>query len=321
MTISVALCTYNGARFVAQQLASIFDQTLKPQQIVVSDDGSTDGTVDVVRAFVAQHPSSSIEVTILPVDANRGVTANFQRAIEACSGDLIALCDQDDVWHPDRLAIAAREFEDSVLLTHADARLVDADGTSLGLTLFEALQISEPELTAIRQGDAFGAYLRRNLVTGATVMFRREVLNQATPFPQEWVHDEWLAIIAAAVGRVSVIDEQLIDYRQHGSNQIGVQRPTLRYRIGRMLEPRGDRNLRLAARAAVLAERLDELDASKHVRALAHDRARFDAVRAALPATRVARIPAVVRQWRAGSYRELSSQGDLDVLRDLLQPA
>src|SRR5690606_3991787 len=139
------------------------------------------------------------------------------------------------------------------------------------------------------------------------------------------VHDEWLAIVAAALGRTQVLDAQLIDYRQHGSNQIGVQKPTLRYKIGRMLEPRVDRYQRLAERSAVLRARLGELaaggfDLDDRVLRLARQKASFEAARAQYPAARPLRLGAVLRQSRRGSYRVLSSQGDLDIARDLLQP-
>lgn len=173
----------------------------------------------------------------------------------------------------------------------------------------------------IATGRAFEAYIRRNLATGATMMFRRDLLEHALSFPPEWVHDEWLAIVAAAVGEAQMLDAALIDYRQHGSNQIGAKKPTLRYRVGRMLQPRGDRYLRLAARAHALSARIDTLPSSPAVRQLAHDRARFDDVRSTLPGSRIARLGSVLWEWKAGSYSRLSSQGGLDVVRDLLQPA
>lgn len=320
-TISVALCTYNGARYIEEQLLSILRQELPPHEIIVSDDGSTDGTLDIVRRVHAEH-GAGVELRVLQ-GPGRGVTANFEHAVRACAGELIALSDQDDGWHADRLETAVRaiEAEPEVMLQHSDARLVDADGVPLGVGLLEALWVSADERRAIRSGRAFDAYVRRNLATGATVLFRRALLHDALPFPSEWLHDEWLATLAAATGGVQLLDEQLIDYRQHGANQIGARKPTLRYRIGRMLEPRGERYVTLAARASVLVERLEHLGAPAVVIAVARERAAFDRVRAQLPASRVRRIPIVLREYRAGHYAALSSQGTLDVARDLLQPA
>lgn len=322
VTISVALCTFNGARFVKQQLQSILEQSRLPDEIIISDDGSTDDTVDIVRVVLSDADYPATSVRILEEGTNRGVTANFERAVQACTGELIVLSDQDDVWHRDRLSEAVSYFDKpALLLQHSDARLVDAEGVPLGVSLFEALTISAAERKAIAIGDAFHAYIRRNLATGATMMFRSSLLANALPFPSAWVHDEWLAVIAAAVGEVQMLEKPLIDYRQHGRNHIGARKPTFRYRVGRMLEPRGERYTQLAARSQALCDRLEDIPASETIRQIARDRARFDDVRSGLPRSRWARLGTVLREWRAGSYTRLSSQGQLDVVRDLLQPA
>ncbi len=322
LTVSVALCTYNSGSYLDAQLESIFDLTPPPWEIVISDDGSTDDTVRRARSFVERANETGIRFRVIVGTGGLGVTANFQRAIEACSGELIALCDHDDVWHPDRLSSAVPSFanDNALLFQHGDARLVGAAGEPLGIGLFEALEVSRDELDGINAGRAFEIYLRRNLATGATAIVRRSLVEKALPFPASWVHDEWLATIAAALGRVEVLNRELIDYRQHGANQIGVQKPTMRYRVRRMLSSRGVRNARLARRAVDLAERLDEMQVAAPYRELAHAKARFEAARAALPANRLRRIGPVVRELRAGSYARFASQGRLDVVRDLLQP-
>jgi hypothetical protein len=201
--------------------------------------------------------------------------------------------------------------------------LVDGKGTSLGQSLFVALDLSDEERRALlHHGDAFSALLRRNLVTGATTVLRRSLLAYALPVPAPWIHDEWLAVIAAAVGSVSAVDDQLIDYRQHGTNQIGATKLTLGQKVGRLFEHRGNRYSYLVDRAAVLAERMlsmsDTVGAARIEQAgekLAHQR-----VRAGLPAARVRRIAAVLREARTGRYGRFS-RGSADVLRDLLQPA
>lgn len=320
---SVALCTFDGARFVEEQVRSILTQDPPPQELVVSDDGSRDGTLDIVRR-VAQESWPTI-VTVLEGDRPLGVTRNFQRAVSATDGDVVALSDQDDVWHPGRLATLGARFaaEPDLVLLHTDADLVDAEGAPLGRTLFESLEVSPQELEAERQGHAFDAFLRRNLVTGATVVFRRSLLDIALPFPEPWVHDEWLAAIAAATGRVDVETRPTIDYRQHGGNQIGVGAPTLRRKIGRVLEPRADRNQLLARRFAVLADRLATLGDLVRPGYLdaARAKAGFEATRAAMPDNRLARALPVLRLARTGQYQRYASRGAADVLRDLVQPA
>lgn len=319
--VSVALCTHNGSRFIEAQVSSILAQQVLPSEIVVSDDASTDDTVAIVRRIAGDHPEVSFVVLQNP--AALGVTANFEGAIRACTGDLIALCDQDDVWHPNRLSAALREFgsRPGLDLLFGDARLVGPAGEDLHRSLFAVLELTPRALQSLNRGDGFRLFLQRNLATGATVMFRRRPLERALPFPSGWVHDEWLAIMSASLGQIGAINEALIDYRQHSSNQIGVAYPTLRRKVQRVLEARGNRNARLALQFAQFAERLETLGALVPVDVLerARAKAKFEATRAALPASRMRRIGPVFSAFRRGWYSDYASQGRLDVLRDLLQ--
>ena len=198
--ISVALCTHNGERFLEEQLRSILSQTLQPDEIVLSDDASTDGTVALAERILAEHPS--VRLRVLRNGSPLGVTKNFEQAVSTTTGELVALSDQDDVWEPERLQRYAAEFaaRPTLLLLHGEAELVDAEGALMGVRLFDALDTNPWELDRIRSGRAFDALVRRNLALGASVVFRRTLLEHALPFPVSWVHDEWLAIIAAAIG-------------------------------------------------------------------------------------------------------------------------
>ena len=322
LEVSVALCTHNGARFLAEQVRSILDQTELPAQVVLSDDASTDGSVEIVENMWAGLGIAAPSLTVLRNQSPLGVTGNFQQAVQACSSDLIALSDQDDVWAPDRIERMVARFDESpgLGLLFTDARLLDGAGVDLGASLFEALEVSDNDLSKIRRGEAFGVFLRRNLVTGATVIFRRSLLDQALPFDPAWVHDEWLAVIAAAVSEVDWLPEKLVDYRQHGCNEIGVTAPTLRYKVGRVLEPRGDRYSGLAERAEHLRTRLEALNVSPSILIAASGKLRHQKFREQLPSNRLARAVPVLREAAIGHYARFSSQGNLDVLRDLLQP-
>ncbi|MGK9148839.1 glycosyltransferase family 2 protein [Plantibacter flavus] len=320
--VSVALCTYNGAAYVEEQLQSILAQTVLPGEIVVSDDGSTDGTVELVERIVS---SSPVPVLVRRNARALGVTRNFESAMRATRGSFIVLSDQDDAWHPERLARALTEFaaRPELQLVCSDARLVDGAGAPLGTTLFGSLSIGDLERSEIAAGRAFPILLRRNLVTGATVMLRREVFETAVPFPAPWVHDEWLAIIAAARGPIALLDDQLVDYRQHGANQIGVAEPTLGYKLRRLTERGRQRNRDIADRIAGLNERLDVLGDGAPFATPDAVRAKldFERFRAALPAARWRRILPVLLRAPRGEYRRYASQGVLDIARDLLQPA
>lgn len=319
--VSVALCTYNGARFIEAQLESIFAQGDLVGELIVADDGSTDDTLERVRTTAAA-AGWTPRVHVL-TGGGHGVTANFERAVRACRGEFIALSDQDDVWLPGRLEMQVDRLDATprAALLFADATLVGADASPLGATLFEHLEVGPRELELIATGGAFASLLRRNVVTGATVVFRRSLLEDALPFPREWVHDEWLAIIAAALSSVVPLDQPVVAYRQHGANEIGVVAPTLSRKVRRVLQPRGDRNRNLALRAAVLAGRLEHLGASDDVVATARDKASFERFRADLPDSRPRRFLRVLARARTGDYGRFASQGGMDIVRDLAQPA
>jgi glycosyltransferase involved in cell wall biosynthesis len=313
--VSVALCTFNGERYLAEQLVSILEQTRPAVQLVIADDGSSDGTLAVadatISAYRASHPDRTPAVLVLTGAEPLGVAANFERALRACTAELIALSDQDDVWEPERLermVAALEELPDAGLL-HSDARLIDAAGSDLGTTLFAALGIGDAERREIDEGRGFDALLRRNLATGATTMVRAGVRDRALPVPDGWIHDEWLAIVAAATGRTAILDEPLTRYRQHGTNQIGARKPTLPDKVSRLREPRQPRN-----------ERLDSLDGvPDDRRRAAHRKLAHEEFRSALPVMRVRRVGPVLAAARRGDYARFGN-GLQDVLRDLVQP-
>lgn len=321
--ISVALCTRNGARYLPAQIRSICTQEPLPREIVVSDDGSSDDTLAVVRETIALcGVADRIALRVFSNTPPLGVTRNFEQAVRACSHALIVLCDQDDVWHPGRLARMAAQFEarPDLLLLHTDARLVDADLQPLGSTLFHALEVQPAELEAISRGDAFSVLLRRNLVTGATTMFRRTLLDAALPFAPEWVHDEWLAAIAAATGRMDVLPEPTIDYRQHASNQIGARRLTLSEKIAKAFAERGDKHVARLYRADALLQRLLQLGDRVPAAWLEAQRAKVahQRFRAGLPKARPLRVIPILAEAARGRYARFGRGGHA-IAQDLLE--
>ncbi|SOD30461.1 Glycosyl transferase family 2 [Variovorax sp. YR752] len=323
LDVSVALCTRNGARYLPEQVRSICAQTPLPREIVLSDDGSTDDTLAVVRDTLAQcGVADQVALRVFSNTPPLGVTRNFEQAARACSHELIALCDQDDAWHPGRLARMVAQFEarPDLLLLHTDARLVDAELKPLGSTLFHALEVQPAELAAIANGEAFGVLLRRNLVTGATTMFRKTLLDTALPFAPEWVHDEWLAAVAAAIGRVDVLPEPTIDYRQHASNQIGARRLTLSEKMAKAFAERGDKHVARLRRAEALLLRLQQLGARVPAAYLEAQRAKVEhqRFRAELPAARPLRLLPILVEAARGRYARFGRGGHA-IAQDLLE--
>lgn len=324
LNVSVALCTHNGERYLTEQVRSICaQQDCLPLEIILSDDASSDASVTVVRETLAAcGVTHRIALIVLKNPTPLGVTRNFEQAIKACRGDLIALCDQDDVWHPGRLARMVAQFEarPDLLLLHTDARLVDGDLKPLGTTLFHALEVRPAELAAIRQGNAFGVLLRRNLVTGATTVFRRTLLEVAVPFPPGWLHDEWLAAVAAAVGCMDVLPQPTIDYRQHGRNQIGARRLSVREKLDKTFARRGDKHRLRWKRAEVWLQHVCQLEGrvpQSYLDALrekvAHQRFRAD-----LRSPRWLRLLPILCELLRGRYARFSRMGQA-VVQDLFE--
>lgn len=318
--VSVALCTFNGAAYLEPQLASILDQARPVDEIVICDDGSVDATRELIARIAS---GTSVRIVFETNPSKLGVTRNFEKAISLTRGDIVFLSDQDDVWYPTKVRDMLHEFElrPELQLLHTNARLVDSNGLSMGASLFDALELSAHERECVHVGHAFDALLRRNLVTGATAAFRRSLFELARPLPPEWLHDEWLALIAAAVGGVDFLEYPLIDYRQHGNNQVGMRPLNWAEKLHRVLSARGDYHRRLERRAQILLARLDSLaDRVPEQRAeQVREKLVHAHVRGQLPAPRMARIPIVLRELGTGRYQRCST-GWRSVVRDLFEP-
>lgn len=220
MKTSVALCTYNGERYLAEQLASIAAQTHPVDEIVLCDDGSTDSTLAIAQYFQAQ----GLPLHLYHNSENLGFVRNFAKAITHCTGDIIFLCDQDDCWYPPKVATMLKAFAESmeVLLVFSDGDLVDSKAKSLECRLWQALP-SQPT-----PYPTFHHLLNNDWITGAACAFRKQLIPLVLPFPScDWVHDAWLGVIASIHGKVTALPTPLIAYRQHNNNQIGLPPPNL----------------------------------------------------------------------------------------------
>jgi glycosyltransferase involved in cell wall biosynthesis len=326
LTVSVAMRVYNSSRFVGEQLGSILQQEYPPDQIVVGDDGSDDGTLEIVVAMVdaarQARPELATELTLLS-GQHVGITANIERTIAACTGDIIVICDHDDRSHPSRFARIRDEFQrrPELLYVHGDADLIDEDGRSMGARLTKRQLVSRWERERYAAGDAFRVLIRRNIATGATAAFRRSLVPLAAPFPHTWVYDEWLGIVAAGMGQLAFIAEPQLDYRQHSSNKQGVRRRGVSEKVGLLLRPGTSRNKRLRARAEVLSERLEGLGklVPPQYLALARSYLHYESVRSELPRNRLLRAIPVLWVAASGAYWRFA-RGHKDVVLDLVQP-
>lgn len=316
--VSVALCTFNGARFLRAQVESIWAQSLRPAEIVAVDDRSSDGTYELLLNLATESP---VPMRIERNAANLGYVANFEQALSLVRGDIVFLCDQDDVWVSRKIETMLAAFEDpAVLLVYSDAQLVDEALRPLAKTLFGALRLSAEELHAVESAELFRALLKRNSVAGAGSAVRRRLVEMARPFEPGFVQDEWLALIACLSGRVVRLDQALLLYRQHGMNQIGVPITNLA-RLQRLFSAASIGRRGVVARLQRLHSRMLALGGGAGSAELAAVEATlaFAQRRVALPEPRLLRLPGIARLWLTGDYRRYG-RGLRTALRDLIEP-
>lgn len=207
--VSIAAATYNGEKFLRQQLESIYAQTYRNIEVVVSDDCSTDGTVSILEEYRRTHG-----LTYRVNQANLGYPRNFENAASMCNGAYIAFSDQDDVFLHDKIETLVREI-DGYSLIYADAALIDEHGAVFAPSYMR--YVNFPMLTGKRFRElVFSCFIR-----GFQVLFTRDLLRAALPMPDRVTHDDWLTILAAKHNGIKYLDRPLVQYRQHGSNVTG----------------------------------------------------------------------------------------------------
>lgn len=226
MKISIALCTYNGEKYLAEQLASFAAQSRLPDEVVVCDDCSHDATIDIVRDFAAVAP---FPVRHFVNDSNLGYIKNFERAIELCDGDIIFLSDQDDVWHKEKIEkfVSAFTADDRVGLVFCDAGLVNENLNPLNKSAWEARLFDKEKQIQLKNGKGLAMILSDNVASGCMTAFRSKYRDLLLPIPNDIAgvfHDYWIVLLMLTASKVELIPEKLVMYRQHGSQQIGLSK-------------------------------------------------------------------------------------------------
>jgi glycosyltransferase involved in cell wall biosynthesis len=322
--ISVAMCTYNGADFLLAQLESIAGQSRKPDEIVICDDGSTDETQAILKQFAAGSP---VPVLLQFNNQNLGSVKNFEQAIGVCKGDVIALSDQDDVWHSDKLQRIEDAFNKSPKtgLVFSDAEIVDENLTPLGRRMWDEVGFDAHKRKLVSQGRALEVLITGWTVTGATMAFRSRFAKLFLPIPDgiAMIHDGWIALTIAAVAGVSMIEEPLIKYRQHGGQQIGAPartRETAKQADLMTRFRRRNSSADLYKILATLEERLLAQSSSFDTRnalSFVGDYAFHLNVRANLPQNRLNRLPRILRELLTLRYHEYAN-GFKSAAKDLV---
>ena len=324
--LSIAMCTYNGALYLQEQLDSFKSQTRVPDELVVCDDRSSDGTNKIIKAFAREVPFA---VRLFVNESNLGSTNNFEKAIGLCEGDIIFLSDQDDVWLPEKLARVEEVFSrspnaDGVL---TDAVIVDAYLKPLGFNFWQATKFNrkQQEKAMARRPEILIKY--SSSMAGATFAFCSRLRDMVLPVPTYWTHDAWIALIIALVAKLEIIPEPLNLWRQHEHQQLGSWN---KKSLSEMKDLAFNKDL---SHDADIAERLYEsakerIDAmnvsdyriSENLSMLlmrlkeksSHLNARSDMAK-----SRILRLPAIVDELSSGRYFRYSS-GLKSVARDFI---
>ncbi len=219
----ILLATYNGERFLEEQLASILNQTYTDWEILARDDGSTDRTTEILSAFKEKHPD---KINIIEDnDKNLGACYNFTKLMEASTADIICFSDQDDIWHPDKMKVSIKHLEemqkehgtDTPALIHHDISIINQQGIEIAPSF-------DKENNIDKNNNSLNHILVQPTVHGFAATVNKALIDKALPLPQVLdMHDNYITLVAQTFGHINYIPEQLANYRIHENNVAGGQ--------------------------------------------------------------------------------------------------
>lgn len=222
--ISVVMATYNGEKYLKEQLDSILQQTISPKEILIVDDGSTDHTVEIIKSYAHDD-----RIRLLINETNIGYIKSFEKGMLNATCSLVALSDQDDIWLPYKLETLLSHMQNNIAV-YSDSVLIDEKGESLHKNMSDI----KNQLTY----DNCLMYAIGAWASGHAMLFRKELIEKCTPFPTIVTHDFWLGFVASCYGGIKYVNTVLVQYRQHTHNAIGAntrqhgkQKPTKQIRI------------------------------------------------------------------------------------------
>lgn len=216
--ISVCMATYNGERFIEPQLDSILKNLSSEDEVIISDDGSTDATVSIITKYMKEdHRIKLLE------GPKRGLVANFENALRHSTGQYIFLSDQDDIWSNSKVSVIMRCFKETgaTMVVH-DCNIIDEEGNIINSSFFDLRN----------SASGFVHNLIKNSYIGCCMAFKKELLNVALPIPSDipW-HDEWLGLINEMIGETIFLPDILFSYRRHGDNVSSMKHSSIKNMI------------------------------------------------------------------------------------------
>lgn len=203
--VSIALCTYNGERYLAKQLDSLLAQDYPNLEIIIVDDCSTDKTLMLLEAYKVQNR----HLTIVKNTQNIGFNANFKKAMDHCNGSYIAIADQDDIWHPKKISTMVNAIGSNLLLYH-NSTYIDERGGKLGTSTLSHHRFVK--------GNCSSQLWYYNCVSGHACLLHRSLLTLSSPFPAHFYYDWWLAYTAACTAKISYLNAELVEHRLHSES-------------------------------------------------------------------------------------------------------
>ena len=324
--ISVALCTYNGEKYLPEQLESIVSQSVPVHELVVCDDGSSDKTLEILQQF---SNDCAFPVRIFQNTTNLGSTKNFEKCLSLCQGDILFLCDQDDAWRVDKVEkqVAYLRENPEVDAVFSNAQIIDDFSQPMQSTIWQEVEFNESSQRLWRAGKAHEILFDGFVVTGATLALRRSSLERLLPFPvhiPQLIHDAWIALALSLEGKIQFINETLVFYRMHASQQVGfgtkVEYIGFKDRLSR------DRAEKLAPirekaenvlKIYLLLRDLSYIPREKLIKLYLRQK-HFDR-RASLPQSRILRVAPVLKEAMAGRYKFSSKHWWLPALGDIFE--
>jgi len=316
LTISIAMCTYNGERFLQEQLDSFLAQTRLPDELVVCDDGSQDGTVAILEAFAAQAP---FPVRLFKNPQNLGFSKNFEKAISLCQGDIIALSDQDDVWLPEKL----ERFE-QVFLTYpevgyvfCDASVVNENLRPLGFSVWNFYNFSWVSPQIFLPGKFSKMFLKIRAIAGALMAIRTNLCRLIFPIPPLWVHDDWMSFAGGMIMGVVAIPDKFNKYRQHSNQSFGLKMESLINRINKSYSISSKHFINIAAkyRHALRTLTNNKFNIDKFYFLFFEEMILHLTIRANLPKKKISRIHIIFNEFLSGRYHKYSN-GLISAVKD-----
>ena len=215
--VDVLLATYNGEKYLREQIDSILNQTYKDIRLIISDDCSKDNT----RKILKEYEEKDDRVKVYYQEKNLGYVRNFEFLLEKVENDLYMLSDQDDVWLEEKIEKSVKKLEeDNSDLVFCDLEIVDKDLKIIDSSFWKAMKLDKKIRKYI---DSYKMEYLYNCITGCTILSKKEFLKEILPIPKTskyLIHDHWISLMVLLKGKVTFLDESCIKYRQHGDNQV-----------------------------------------------------------------------------------------------------